>query len=64
VIDCPLNHIDEQTSELMKYAGYVRKLQTFPVAGGALDQTEAFMAACSMIESDTSIWRAHFGLKP
>ena len=61
---CPLNHVDHQTHELMRFARYVRELKTFPVAGGLLDQTSPFVEACAMIQADTSAWRAHFGLRP
>lgn len=54
--------ITNQTNELIRFAGYLRDVRAFPVAGGTLDQTEAFLEAAKLIEADRASWRAHFGL--
>ena len=47
----------------MQFAEYARGSGLWPVAGGALDQCEAFMEAEQQIRKDRSYWRSKFGLK-
>lgn len=62
VTQCPMTHIDRQTSEVLRYAGYARESGLWPVSGGALEQSAAFMAAEAMIRADRAACRAQLGL--
>ena len=58
-----MKSITPQTDRLMKFAGYARDLHVLPVAGGALDQSPAFLAGMTLIERDRNEWRSYFGPK-
>jgi len=59
---CPMKLIDGPVHRLMRFAEYARESSMWPVAGGALDQSPAFMEAESMIRSERRAWRTHLGL--
>lgn len=57
ITECPLKMIDGKTDEVIRYARYVRDSGIWPVAGGALDQSAAFVAATSQIRNDHEAWK-------
>ncbi len=59
---CPKEVMTPLTSELFEYAETVRRSGLWPVAGGSLEQTPAFLTAERIVRSDRAAWRAHFGL--
>lgn len=51
IVECPLERIPVRIWRVVRYAGLYEKGLP-PVAGGALDQTAVFLAACGFIAAD------------
>lgn len=62
--DCPLKSIDPRTTELMRFATYARESGMWPVPGGALDQSPAFLEAEALIRADRANWRRQLAPAP
>lgn len=58
-----MKSITPEVGRLMQFADYARESKLWPVAGGAVDQCEAFMEAEKLIRRDRSAWRAKQGLR-
>lgn len=63
VIDsCPMARVGRKENEAIRYASYARESSMWPVTGGALEQTQAFLTVESFIRQDRAAWRAEQGL--
>lgn len=57
-----MKSIDDKASQAMRFAGYARESGLWPVTGGAMDQSPAFMEAEQQIRQDRAYWNAKLGL--